>query len=300
MASVSSEALRVWITSGLRVAARRGCGCGNARAATPCRPPTGRPAGSSPARSRQWPPPAARGRAPAGRPRGLVHALVVRVHAHGGPEVVVARAARPCTASNSSIVVQMHSARSTLACAMAGADGGQSARQFGKGQVAVGIDKHAEIKCAKNAEGAPGSGRPASELAANPASDQMVWVGRPSQGVPRISSILSLSWRDFSSLGKLDAHALGAVAGRLGRGDPGHLAGHRVALRVVGQRQQHVDVVAQLVLARGGDEDAALGKQRDVGRVQRRLFLDGQLDDAGARRWRACSWVGLGLLSAGV
>ena len=80
------------------------------------------------------------------------------------------------------------------------------------------------------------------------------------------------------------SHALGPVGGGAGRGDPGHLAGHRIALRVFRQGQQHVHIVSQLVLARGGNEDAAIGEQRDVGGMQGRLFLDGQLDDT----WAGC------------
>ena len=57
-----------------------------------------------------------------------------------------------------------------------------------------------------------------------------------------------------------------------------------VALRVVRQGDEHVDVIAQVVFARAGNEDAAFGKDGDVGSVESGFFLDGQLDDAGAGR----------------
>ena len=84
--------------------------------------------------------------------------------------------------------------------------------------------------------------------------------------------------------GKADANALRAV-GRGARGrDPGHFASDGVALRVVRQGDEHVDVIAQVVFARAGNEDAAFGKDGDVGGVESGFFLDGQLDDAGAGR----------------
>jgi hypothetical protein len=40
------------------------------------------------------------------------------------------------------------------------------------------------------------------------------------------------------------------------RRDPRHFASHRLALGVVRQRHQHVDVIAQFVFAGRGDENA--------------------------------------------
>ena len=40
--------------------------------------------------------------------------------------------------------------------------------------------------------------------------------------------------------GETDTHPLGAVASGFGRRDPGHLAGNRVTLGVVGQRDQYI------------------------------------------------------------
>ncbi len=60
-------------------------------------------------------------------------------------------------ASNSSSVVQMHSARSTLAAAIVARSSAQAVVQFGKAQVAVGVDEHAARR-GRPARGA-GAGR---------------------------------------------------------------------------------------------------------------------------------------------
>jgi hypothetical protein len=70
---------------------------------------------------------------------------------------------------------------------------------------------------------------------------------------------LIFSKQDFSSDGT-DA-ALRAAAGGARRGDPRHFASHRLALGVVRQRHQHVDVIAQFVFAGRGDENATFLKQ---------------------------------------
>src|SRR6185369_2388058 len=82
-----------------------------------------------------------------------------------------------------------------------------------------------------------------------------------------------------------EAHTdtLGAVGRGARRGYPCHFARDRIALRVIGQRQQHVDIVTELVIPRGRNENAPVREQRNVGRVQGGLFLDRKLDDAGAR-----------------
>ena len=169
----------------------------------------------------------------------------------------------------------MHSARSTWAARHGGADLGDAAGELGKGQVAVGVDEHRTSR------------RQSPRLRRAPAAARLRWSasgGRRDRGARAISSIRSLQRARLLVGREADADALRAVARGVGRRDPGDLAGHRVALRVVGQRQQHVDVVAELVVARRRDEDAAFGEQRDVGRVERALFLDGQLDDARPRR----------------
>lgn len=80
---------------------------------------------------------------------------------------------------------------------------------------------------------------------------------------------------------KPDTDALGTVSsGPCGR-DPRHFTGHRVALGVLGECQQDIDIVAQLVLARGGNKHATFLKQRNVGHVKCRFFLDVQLNNAG-------------------
>ena len=72
---------------------------------------------------------------------------------------------------------------------------------------------------------------------------------------------------------KPHAHALGAIAGCPGRCDPCHLASDRVALNIIGQRQQHVNVSAEFVLMHRGNENAALLEQRNVSRIERRLVF---------------------------
>ena len=84
-------------------------------------------------------------------------------------------------------------------------------------------------------------------------------------------------------VGKSYSHALCSIASRPARGYPGDLACHGVTLDVVGQRQQDLDVVAEFVLAGGRNEQSTLLEQRNVGRVERRLILDGQLDNGWPR-----------------
>src|SRR6202521_4417684 len=73
-------------------------------------------------------------------------------------------------------------------------------------------------------------------------------------------------------LRELDADALGAVAlNALGR-HPHHFALNRDRLRIVPQRQQHEYFLAELVVAAGGNEDAAALEERHVRGVQRGLF----------------------------
>jgi len=56
------------------------------------------------------------------------------------------------------------------------------------------------------------------------------------------------------------------------------LAGDGVALRVVGQRQQQIDVFAELVFARSRHEQAAVGQDRHVRSIQRTLLAEHELD----------------------
>ena len=113
---------------------------------------------------------------------------------------------------------------------------------------------------------------------------QIVCVGFDDEiEVPSTSSIFSFRPRRLLVVREAHADALRAAARRVGRRDPADLAGHRVALRVVGQRQQQVDVVAELVVARGRHEQAAVGEQRHVGGVERALLAEHELDDARPR-----------------
>ena len=82
---------------------------------------------------------------------------------------------------------------------------------------------------------------------------------------------------------KSHADALRAAARCVRRRDPGHLAGHRVALRIIGQRKQQVDVVAQPIVALGGHEQAAFAEHRNEGGVERALLAKNQLNDARPR-----------------
>ncbi len=94
-------------------------------------------------------------------------------------------------------------------------------------------------------------------------------------------SILALSSADFSSLGNcMPMPCVRLPEARRGR-DPRHATGHGIALGLVGQGQQHVDIIAKTVLALRGHEDAPFCEHGNVGGVQRGLFLDRQLHHAG-------------------
>src|SRR4051812_11651188 len=97
---------------------------------------------------------------------------------------------------------------------------------------------------------------------------------------------------------KAHADTLGAPGRRVRRRDPRHLARDRIALRIVGQRQQQVDVFTKLVVARGRHEDAALAEHRHVGGVERAALAKDQLDDARprrrGRRHAEATWSGAG------
>jgi hypothetical protein len=103
--------------------------------------------------------------------------------------------------------------------------------QFGKAQVAVRIDEHA----------GPGGGRRRCERAGLRSS---AWAW-PTRWRCPASLRCAASARASSRRSGSARHALGAATRGIGRRDPGHLAGHRKALRVFGQRQQQVDVFAQ-------------------------------------------------------
>ena len=65
---------------------------------------------------------------------------------------------------------------------------------------------------------------------------------------------LDLEQAGFFVIRKPYAHTLGAIACGPGWREPRDFACHGVALDVVGKRQQNIDVIAQLVLAGGGDD----------------------------------------------
>ena len=258
--------------------APRGCARGSARAAIPCRRRCGRarPAGSSRARSRRSPPPAAARPARAGPRR-----VGSRTSSLSGctptlrPEVVVRRG--PARAPP----------RTPPAWCRCTARGRPAPRPSPRGSRGRRPASSGKLRWQWESTNMAAKVRAARRRRQRRRA-QMVWVGLGGRDeVPRISSILSLSSATSRRPGSARRRPGCGWPQRVGRRDPGHLAGHRVALRVVGQRQQHVDVVAQLVVARGRHEHAAVGEQRDVGRVQRGLLLDGELDDARARRCRA-------------
>ena len=91
-------------------------------------------------------------------------------------------------------------------------------------------------------------------------------------------------------LRELHADALRAVALHAFGRDPDHLALDREPVGIVHQRQQHEYFLAERVLPRGRNEDAAALEERHVGRVQRRLLADVERQarpDARRRRFGA-------------
>lgn len=81
-----------------------------------------------------------------------------------------------------------------------------------------------------------------------------------------------------------NAHTLGAATRCVGRRDPSDLARYGVALIVIGQGEQQVDVFAELVIPRCGHKQATVRERRDVSGVQRALFPKHELNDAWAAR----------------
>src|SRR5689334_2474460 len=84
-------------------------------------------------------------------------------------------------------------------------------------------------------------------------SDRLRRLGRLQHRAERVFDLLLQRARLLVGR-KLDADALCAAARGVRRRDPADLAGDRVALRIFGQRKQQVDVLAELVLAGGRDE----------------------------------------------
>ena len=84
-------------------------------------------------------------------------------------------------------------------------------------------------------------------------------------------------------LRELDADALRAVALHAFGRDPDDLALHGDPVGIVHQRQQHEHFLAERVLPRRRDEDAAALEERHVRGVQRRPLADVERQHAGAR-----------------
>lgn len=98
----------------------------------------------------------------------------------------------------------------------------------------------------------------------------------PAQNI--LDFVLELA--SFFIVRKFHPYALGPVACSAGGRDPGNFARHGVAHGVVWQGHEDINIVAELVLFVRRDKNAAIRKLRDVGRVQRGFFFDGQLNHA--------------------
>ena len=146
-------------------------------------------------------------------------------------------------------MVQMHSARSTWAWLHGAQDLGQLGLQLGEAQMAMGIGEHGQTGlCEAHGSREAGNRESGASWAAarRRAERQMVWVARsePRVGAENFFN-LELQHFGFFVCRETDAHTLRAASGCLGRRDPRHFAGNGVTLGVVGQAQQHVDIVAQ-------------------------------------------------------
>jgi hypothetical protein len=111
---------------------------------------------------------------------------------------------------------------------------------------------------------------------------QSVCVGlAEAMDVPSSSSMRTLEVARLLVVRETHAHALGAATRGIGRRDPGHLAGHRKALRDPRAATAAGRCLRPAVFTRGGHEEAPIGEQRHVGGVQRALLAEHQLDHAG-------------------
>src|SRR5438552_2393332 len=91
-------------------------------------------------------------------------------------------------------------------------------------------------------------------------SDGLRRLGRTDRGAEDLFD-LRLQVPRLLVVRKTHADALGAAGRRIRRCDPRHLAGHRITLRIIWQRQQQVDVFAELVVARCRHEQPTFGEQ---------------------------------------
>src|SRR5690242_4849136 len=100
------------------------------------------------------------------------------------------------------------------------------------------------------------------------------------------------SARQCPALVILELHpdALHAVAVAAGRSHPHHAPGDRKLVRIIHQADEHENLVADLVAARGRDENAAAFDERHIRRIEDRLFLDVQGN--GPRPWSPGGWIG--------
>src|SRR3954462_9166606 len=138
--------------------------------------------------------------------------------------------ARACTSSNSSRVVQMHSARSTCASAMACRIWGNWDASSGKLRWQWESTNMARARAPHGA--GPGGAGKTPILGKLDLDGLRRAFGRQVAAEDFLD--LHLEQLGLVVRGKAHADTLGAVGGSAGRRDPRHLARHRIALRIVG------------------------------------------------------------------
>src|SRR6476660_8156107 len=75
---------------------------------------------------------------------------------------------------------------------------------------------------------------------------------------------------------ELYAHALHTISVTARRRHPDYTACDRQFVRIIHQADEHEDLIAELVAARGRNEDAAALHERHIRRVKNRLLFDVQ------------------------
>src|SRR6187200_3116787 len=136
----------------------------------------------------------------------------------------------------------MQSARSTAAAAIAARISGSFSASSGK----------LRWQCESTYMAGRGNRRAPRERKPR-CSDRLRGLGRRQR---RAERLLDPAAQGAALLVGREAHAdaLRATTGGISRRDPADLARDRIALRIVGQREQEVDVLAELVVAGGGNE----------------------------------------------
>src|SRR5581483_8678280 len=170
--------------------------------------------------------------------------------------------ASACTAGQPSRLTEMHSACVTRASAMRESTPEMSSASSGKSR----------WQC----ESTYMPGTHANERRTRVERGALHRVCRPRRGERLAQHLLDRGARGSAGLvlRELDTDALGAVPLHAFGRDPDDLALHGDAVRVVHEREQHEHVLADLVLARGGNEDPAALEEWHVSGVERGLFAD--------------------------